>query len=139
MTGIAAVLFVVGRVLFSLLFLRSARAHTVETERYRSIAKGRLPIAELAAWPTGIYLILASLSIDLGVWPDLGALMLMLFLIPTTLLFHPFWRFSDPAQRAPQTANFVRNVTLFGAALCLFAVGVTGMPATLTGSLIHLR
>ena len=139
MSGAATVIFVVGRVLFSVLFFRSARSHVMEMARYRTLATGRLPFPVLAAWPTGLYLVLASASIDLGVWPDIGALMLVVFLIPTTMLFHPFWKFTDPAQRGPQTANFARNVSLAGAALCLFAVAVTAMPATLTGSLIHLR
>jgi hypothetical protein len=32
----------------------------------------------------------------LGIWPDVGVLMIAAFLIPTTLLFHPYWTFSEP-------------------------------------------
>jgi len=51
----------------------------------------------VAGWPVGVWLVLAILSRVSGIWPDVGGLMLAAFLIPTTLLFHPFWTFSDPA------------------------------------------
>jgi putative oxidoreductase len=95
----------------------------------------------VAGWPTGVWLSVADASIVLGVWPDVGALMLVAFLVPTTHLFHPFWKSSDPGQRRTQTMSFYRNVSLTGAALALFALFSVVGPGqfSITGSLFNLR
>ena len=81
------------------------------------------------------------LSIVLGIWPDLGVLMIAAFLIPTTILFHPFWTFSDATQRRTQRGSFFRNISLLGATLALFAfLSVIGPGKfAITGSLFNLR
>jgi uncharacterized membrane protein YphA (DoxX/SURF4 family) len=141
MSTAASVILFVGRVLFVALFMSTALNHIRNQARYIATAKGRLPIPYLAGWPAGVWLLLADASMVLGIWPDIGALMLVAFLVPTTYLFHPFWKFSDAAQRRTQEGSFYRNVSLTGAALALFAlfavVGAGGF--ALTGSLLHLR
>jgi len=72
-------------------------------------------------------------------WPVV--IMLAAFLVPITILFHPFWAISDPAQRRTQEMNFYRNVSLVGAALALFALFSVVGPGrfAITGSLLNLR
>jgi uncharacterized membrane protein YphA (DoxX/SURF4 family) len=67
--------------------------------------------------------------------------MIAAFLVPTTLLFHPFWTFSDPAERRTQRGYFLRNVTLLGATLALFAFFTVAGPGqfAITGSFFNLR
>jgi hypothetical protein len=62
-------------------------------------------------------------------------------LIPTTILFHPFWTFSDAAQRRTQRGSFLRNISLLGATLALFAFLTSVGPGlfAITGSLFNLR
>jgi uncharacterized membrane protein YphA (DoxX/SURF4 family) len=95
----------------------------------------------VAGWPAGVWLLLAVLSMVLGVWPDVGALMMAAFLIPTTFLFHAFWTFSDATQRRTQQSNFYRNISLLGATLALFALfSVVGAGRfAITGPLFNLR
>ena len=104
-------------------------------------ARGRIPVPYVAGWPVGVWLLLAILSMVLGIWPDVGALMMAAFLIPTTILFHPFWRFTDAAQRRTQQSSFFRNISLLGATLALFAfLSVVGPGQfAITGSLFNLR
>jgi putative oxidoreductase len=139
-TGAAAVLLA-GRILFAALFAFSARGHIQNHARYAAIARGKLPLPMVAGWPTGVYLLAAAASIAAGVWPDVGSLMIALFLIPAALLFHPFWTVSDPVARRTQEGGFYRDVTLLGAALCLFAlfavVGHAGF--AFTDAAINLR
>lgn len=141
MSTTASAILLVGRVLFVALFLVSARGHILNHERYVTIAKGRIPFPYVAGWPVGVWLILAILSMVLGILPDLGALMMAAFLVPTTVLFHAFWTFSDPAQRRTQQSNFFRNISLLGATLALFALfGVAGPGQfAITGALFSLR
>jgi len=140
MSTTAAAILLVGRVLFVALFVLSARGHIVNHDRYVTTARGRLPLPYVAGWPTGAWLSLAALMMVLGIWPDVAALMIAAFLVPTTILFHPFWTFSDPAQRRTQQSNFYRNISLLGATLALFALfSVVGAGRfAIMGSLLKL-
>ena len=141
MSAAASAILFVGRVLFVGLFMSTAVNHIRSRDRYVAIAKGRIPIPYVAGWPAGVWLLLADASLVLGVWPDIGTLMLAAFLVPITILFHPFWAISDPAQRRTQEMNFYRNVSLVGAALALFALFSVVGPGrfAITGSLLNLR
>jgi uncharacterized membrane protein YphA (DoxX/SURF4 family) len=68
-------------------------------------------------------------------------LMIAGFLIPTTLLFHPYWTFSDPAQRRTHRGGSYRNITLLGATLALFALFTVAGPGqfAITGSFFNLH
>ncbi len=81
-----------------------------------------LPIPLLAGWPSGVWLLVASASIVLGIWPDMGALMIGAFVIPAAWFFHRYWTIEDPDQRRPQGLNFWRNVEILGASLVMFGL-----------------
>jgi uncharacterized membrane protein YphA (DoxX/SURF4 family) len=136
----ASAILLIGRILFVALFVLSARGHIVNHDRFVTTARGRLPVPYVAGWPTGAWLALAALLMVLGIWPDIAALMMAAFLVPTTVLFHAFWTFSDPAQRRTQQSNFFRNVSLLGATLALFALFSVVGPGqfAITGSLLKL-
>jgi putative oxidoreductase len=69
-----------------------------------------------------IFELVGGLLIFLGIWVRLGAVLLILFLIPTTLIFHHFWDLQD-AERQIQMINFMKNVSIFGGVLFILAVG----------------
>ena len=137
----ASVILLIGRILFVALFVYSARGHIVNRDRYVTMAKGKIPVPYVAGWPIGAWLIVAALLVVLGVWPDVGALMMAAFLIPAALLFHNFWSTSDPAQRRTQQGSFLRNGSLLGATLALFALFAVAGPGqfAITGALFSLR
>ena len=141
MSTIASAIFLVGRILFVALFVVSAQGHIANHARFVATAKGKIPVPYVAGWPVGAWLALAILSMVLGIWSDVGSLMLAAFLIPTSLLFHPFWTFTDAALRRTQRGNFLRNVSLLGATLALFAFLTVVGPGrfAITGSLFSLR
>ncbi len=141
MSHLAGAILLAGRILFAGLFAFSARGHIQHHARYVGIAGGKLPIPLLAGWPTGVFLLLADISIVAGIWPDIGALMVAAFLLPAALLFHPFWTIADAGLRRTQEGSFYRNVTLLGAALSLFALlaAVGHISFAVTGTAIRLR
>jgi putative oxidoreductase len=51
-----------------------------------------------------------------------GALLLLLFLLPTTYLFHDFWNLTGEAAQGQQI-QFMKNLALGGAMLFLIANG----------------
>ena len=73
---------------------------------------------------TGVFLVLAilfeiggGLSVLLGCFPRLGALALILFLVPTTVVFHR--DFAAPGQ----AIQFAKNVAILGGLFAVLAAG----------------
>jgi putative oxidoreductase len=63
-----------------------------------------------------------GLSLLLGYKARLGALILFLFLIPTTLVFHSFWTFPEEQQQT-QIVNFMKNLAIMGGLLLVVTYG----------------
>lgn len=68
---------------------------------------------------------LGGLSLVLGYKTRLGAAILLLFLIPTTLIFHDFWN-AEGAARLPEQVNFMKNLAIFGGLLYVLVHGAGG-------------
>lgn len=66
--------------------------------------------------------ILGALSIIFGFRARFGALILMLFLIPATYIFHDFWNASGVDQTI-QMIHFLKNLAIFGGLLYIFSAG----------------
>ena len=116
-------LLIIGRVHFALIFINSGYSHfknLAATTGYAQYKK--LPAAKLSVIVSGIVILAGGLSVLLGVWADLGFLLLAIFLIPTALLMHNFWTIEDQMAKAGETAQFFKNIALAGAALILFVV-----------------
>jgi putative oxidoreductase len=117
------VLFLLGRILFSLLFVSSGfMAHLGEggkqgREYARSLGA---PNPDLLVPLSGIVIIAGGLMIATGIWADLGALLVIGFLIGITPIMHAFWKVEDQQMQQIQSAMFFKNVALLGAALIIF-------------------
>jgi putative oxidoreductase len=70
--------------------------------------------------------IIGGLSILLGYKIRLGAFLLILFLIPTTYLFHDFWNIHDPKTMQEQMTHFLSNIAILGGLLYVFCGGAGG-------------
>ncbi|WP_456239107.1 DoxX family membrane protein [Rhodococcus chondri] len=64
----------------------------------------------------------------IGKAPRLSALALAGTLVPTTVAGHDFWSVQDPASRAQQRTQFIKNVSLMGG-LLIAAVDTEGKPS----------
>ncbi|UGT41183.1 DoxX family protein [Nocardia yamanashiensis] len=136
------VLVLIGRVLFVLLFLSSGFGHIAQADAMAQYAKFKgVPMPKPAVLASGVLLIAGGLSVLLGVWADLGALLLFVFLLPTAFLMHAFWKETDPQAKQTEMVSFNKDLALAGAALMLFAffayVG-TDLGLTITGPLFSL-
>lgn len=81
-----------------------------------------IPYPETLAMCAGIVEILCAVSLIFGALTRIGALVLVLFLIPTTLLFHNFWAFEGDV-RQMQLVNFLKNLGIGGGLLLLISFG----------------
>jgi len=123
MSDAAGAVLLGGRILLSLFLYLSAYGHVSHGKQMRGYAQSvGMPLPLLAAWPSGLWLLAAAVSLSFGIWADAGALMLGIWVIPTALLFHNFWKVEDEMQQRTQQQFFIRNLTLLGVAVALFAV-----------------
>jgi putative oxidoreductase len=83
------------------------------------------PIPGVAGWVAGLWLILGAVSVALGIWPDLGSLMIGAFVIPAALFFHRYWALEDETKMMSQTQLFYRNLVILGAAVVFFGTFIT--------------
>ena len=135
------IVLLIGRILFSALFLTSALGHLTQSKTMAQYAESKgVPMAQVSVLLSGVLLVVGALSVLLGVWADLGSLLLVAFLVPTAAIMHNFWSESDPQARQMEMIQFNKDIALAGAALMLFAffahTGDLGL--TITGPLFTI-
>jgi len=86
----------------------------------REVAASGLP------WPTLLHLVTVAVqlgggfSLLLGIEARMGALLLFLFLIPVTVMYHPFWKRSG-ADFVAEADHFLSNLAILGGLLLILA------------------
>lgn len=136
------IIVLIGRILLAALFIGSAIGHLTQTQGMAGYAQSRgVPAARPAVIVSGLLILVGALMVLLGIWPDLGALLLFIFLVPTALLMHPFWKETDPQARQMEMIQFQKDLALAGAsllALALFASAGDDLGLTITGPAFQL-
>lgn len=116
------VVVLIGRILFSLIFLTSAAGHFSQASIGYAASQG-IPMASFLVPASGIIEALGALSIILGYKVRLGAWLIVLFLLPVTIALHPFWNVADPMMKQMQMVMFLKNLSMMGAALLIAYFG----------------
>ena len=115
-------ILVLGRVIFGLFFLWNAYKHFTQWAGMAQYAASKgVKHAKYAILGSGILLLIGGFSFLLDVREALGALAIILFLIPVTFTMHQFWKESGE-HRQMQEIQFGKNMALLGAALMLFVL-----------------
>jgi putative oxidoreductase len=107
-----------GRCLFALIFLKAGLTH-FSNETISYAASQGVPLASAAVPVAGVLALAGGLSVALGYKTRFGALLLVLFLVPVTLMMHRFWGLSDPQAAMMQQIMFLKNVSMLGGAILL--------------------
>lgn len=111
-----------GRVLFSLIFLFTIPGH-FSPQMIGYAASQGVPAASFLVPLSGIIAFAGGLSIVFGYKAKLGALLIIIFLVPVTLWMHAFWKITDPMAQQMQIAMFMKNVSMTGAAMLITYFG----------------
>ncbi len=118
---------VLGRVLLSFIFLQSGYDKLLNFSKTAALMASKgMPMAELLLVPVIVILLAGGFMILSGWHARWGALALFVFMIPATLVFHPYWSYPEP-QQINQFHHLVKNVALMGALLMIVGMGAGPM------------
>jgi putative oxidoreductase len=118
-----AVGLLLGRLLLCPIFLAGGTMKIVNWSKTAEEMSGKGMIFVSVVLAAAIAIELAGgLSILLGFKARLGAIVLALYLIPVTFVFHRFWAY-DGAARELQLQHFLKNLTILGGLCTLTAAG----------------
>jgi putative oxidoreductase len=118
MEGWKALANLIGRILLVIIFVQSGVGKIGNfTGTVQMMASQGMPFAQFFLIGAIFFELIGSLAVILGYFTRFGALLLILFLIPTTLIFHNIW--ADPKMMI----HFMKNVSMFGGLLVLLSSG----------------
>ena len=108
----------IGRILLVLIFLNSGigKIENFEGTAQYMVNYG-MPYTPYFLFGAIVLELVGSITVILGYLTRFGALVLVIFLIPTTIIFHT--NFDDPIQ----IIHFMKNLSMFGGCLVLLAMG----------------
>jgi putative oxidoreductase len=110
--------FLIGRIIFGGYWLMASFNHFKNLNYMSEYAKARgTPSPKLAVAGTGVILLLGGLSMLLGVYPVIGIVLLIIFLVGVSFQMHSFWKMDDAQMKQIDMINFTKNMALIGALL----------------------
>jgi putative oxidoreductase len=114
---------VFGRFLLSLIFILSGVEkimNPVGTKEY--MASKNLPAIPILYIMATMAEVGGGLSVLTGCYSNIGTIILILLLVPTTFIFHNFWALSG-GEKKMQQAHFLKNLAIIGGLLLIYAFG----------------
>jgi putative oxidoreductase len=112
-----------GRLMLAIIFLVSGLAKIADFGgSLQYMVQHGMPLPELLLVGAIIVEIVGGLSLLLGYQTRWGAVLLALFLIPVTLVFHAFWQYTG-MEATMQMANFLKNVAIMGGLVYVASFG----------------
>lgn len=113
-------LFLLGRIIFGAYFVYSGFNHFKDEKSMTGYAKSKgVPSPRVAVLLGGAMLIVGGLGFLSYMYIQESATLLLLFLIPTTLIMHAFWKVTDPMHKMNERIAFTKNCALIGALLMM--------------------
>ena len=111
-----------GRILLALIFVISGYNKLVGFDgTVGYIASKGLPLPQLAAAAAIAIELVGGILLVIGWQTRWAATAIFLFLIPTTLIFHPFWAVA--AGKQMEMIQFMKNLCIMGGMLYVMAFG----------------
>ena len=119
-------ILLIGRVLFAFIFVTSGLNHLAKVDAMAGYAKfKKVPAAKFSVLVSGALMALGGISIILGVYADLGALVIAILLFVMALKMHDFWTQTDAQAKQTEMISFFKNISMAGGALIIFAIAAT--------------
>ena len=116
------VILIAGRIVLSVFFLLSGVTKIARNKMMVDYAVSRkLPMPGAAIALAALIELAGGLSVLTGFYPRIAAAILVVYLIPTTLIFHNFWAAAG-AEKQNEGVHFMKNVAIMGGLLILASI-----------------
>ena len=116
----------IGRILFALTTVSFGLNHFRKLEAMTGYATfKKIPSAKASVAVSGLLLLAGGISVILGIYADLGALVLAIVIFVIAFKMHDFWIQSDAQTKQAEMASFFKNISMAGGALFIFAIAAT--------------
>ena len=110
-----------GRILFGGYFVVMGMNHFLKKDMLVGYAKSKhVPMPDVAVMGSGVLLLVGGIGTLFGIYTQIAAFALLLFLIPVSLKMHAFWAETDQMAKMGDMAHFLKNMALLGATLMMF-------------------
>lgn len=121
-----AFLMFIGRLCIAAIFILSGVGKFFNWDQTAAyMASKGLTMVPLFLIGAALVEIIGGLTLVFGYKTRWGATLLLLYLIPTTVIFHDFWNQSG-AEYMTQQIEFLKNLAIFGGLLYVISVGSGG-------------
>lgn len=116
-------LFLFGRIMLAAIFIIASISKLTHFGDYSHIlSQYGMPAPDVLLGISVAFELVGGLLVLLGYKTRFGAILLLLFIIPATFVFHSFWDY-QPLQISNQVHHFLKNVSIFGGLLYVLACG----------------
>jgi putative oxidoreductase len=113
-----------GRLFLCLIFVASAFGKLADWQgTAKMMADKQLPAVDVLLSIVIALEILGGVMVVLGLYTRIGALALLVFLVPVSLIMHNFWTLPEGPERMNLMINFMKNVSIAGGLLFVMALG----------------
>ncbi|REK11595.1 MAG: DoxX family protein [Planctomycetota bacterium] len=113
----------IGRLLLALIFVASAAGKFNDWQgTVNMIAEKGMPAPDALLSIAVALEIIGGVSVIVGLYARLGALVLLAFLVPVSVIMHNFWAL-EGAERMPEMISFMKNVSISGGIVLVLAFG----------------
>jgi len=114
----------IGRFFYSLMFIFAGFGNLIDLEHASKYAASMgVPAPTVAVIVSHLMILAGGFSILLGYKVKIGSILLIIFLIPTTIIMHNFWAVKDPMQSQIQMIMFFKNIAMLGGAFIFLYFG----------------
>jgi uncharacterized membrane protein YphA (DoxX/SURF4 family) len=116
------IVFLIGRIVLGAYYLFNAFNHFTQSQSMVSYAKSQgVPLAQVAVPGTGVLLVVGGASLVTGLFPTIGVIAVVVFLVPVAFMMHRFWGV-DQQTAMMQMPHFLKNIALAASALMFLAI-----------------
>lgn len=81
-----------------------------------------VPLPSLAVMGSGLMLLMGGLGVIFGQYIQISLALIAIFLLFVTPKMHTFWKETDPNKKMFEMQSFLKNMTMFAAAISLLAL-----------------
>lgn len=123
-----------GRILLALIFIMSGIGKIPDFANTADYMASRgMPLVTLLLVGAIIFELLGGLLVATGFKARLGAILLIIFLVPASLIFHNFWAYPEEQQKV-QMIMFMKNLAIMGGLLIVTSRGPGSLSVGRAGS-----